>query len=164
MMPRIGIGIDSHRFVPGRRLVLGGALVPNDRGLEGHSDADVVSHAITDAILGALALGSIGTLFPNTDPTWKDADSARFLLRARELARGAGYGVGNVDLTIVAEEPKIAPHFEAIRSRLAQTLDVPDGAVSVKATTAERMGAIGRGEGMTCIAVVLLVPLAASEG
>jgi 2-C-methyl-D-erythritol 2,4-cyclodiphosphate synthase len=157
-IPRVGIGVDSHRLVAGRRLVLGGVEIPSDRGLDGHSDADVVSHAITDAILGALALGNIGTHFPNTDPGWRDADSTLFLARARDLAAERGYAVGNLDVTVIAEAPRIAPHVARIRARLVEALQMPVEGISVKATTAEGMGALGRGEGMTCLAVVLLAP------
>jgi len=157
-MTRVGIGIDSHRFAEGRPLILGGVEVPHDLGLDGHSDADVLSHAIVDAMLGAVAAGDIGTHFPPDDPAWKDADSRVFLAAALEAVRRAGYAIGNVDATILAEAPKLAPHLPEMRRQLADTLDVGVEAISVKATTAERMGALGRGEGMACHAVVLLVP------
>ena len=155
---RVGIGIDSHRFAEGRPLILGGVEVPHDLGLDGHSDADVLSHAIVDAMLGAVAAGDIGSHFPPDDPAWKGADSRVFLAAALEAVRRAGYAIGNVDATILAEAPKLAPHLPEMRRQLADTLDVGVEAISVKATTAERMGALGRGEGMACHAVVLLVP------
>lgn len=154
---RVGIGLDSHRFVEGRALILGGVDVPYERGLEGHSDADVLSHAIVDAVLGALALGDIGGHFSDSDPRWRGADSRVFLREAVKLAREAGFGIGNVDATVVIEAPRLAPHVEEIRSSLADTLGVDATSVSVKATTAERMGAIGRGEGVACTAIVCLI-------
>ena len=157
-MTRVGIGIDSHRFVEGRPLILGGVKVPHDLGLDGHSDADVLSHAIVDAMLGAVAAGDIGSHFPPDDPTWKDADSRVFLAAALETVRRAGYAIGNVDATILAEGPRLAPHLPKMRRQLADTLGVGVETISIKATTAERMGALGRGEGMACHAVVLLVP------
>jgi 2-C-methyl-D-erythritol 2,4-cyclodiphosphate synthase len=157
--PRTGVGIDVHRLVAGRPLVVGGVTIPSDRGLDGHSDADVLLHAVTDAILGALSLGNIGTHFPNTDPRWKDAASEVFVRRAVSLARERGYAVGNVDATVVAEAPpRLMPHAPAMRERMSGLLEVPVSEVSVKATTAEGLGALGRGEGMSCVAVVTLIP------
>lgn len=154
---RIGQGYDVHRLVEGRRLVLGGEEIPFDRGLEGHSDADVLLHALTDAILGAAGLGDLGTYFPPGDPDWKGASSLRLLEIAVEKARDRGFQVGNCDLTLVAEAPKLAPHRERIRQRIAGELDIPVDSVGLKATTNEGLGAIGRGEGIAAFAVVLLV-------
>jgi 2-C-methyl-D-erythritol 2,4-cyclodiphosphate synthase len=156
MSGRVGVGIDFHRFRAGRPLILGGVEIPHDRGLEGHSDADVLTHAIVDAILGAAALGDIGTHFPDDDPRWKDAASARFLRRAVELLDERGYSVVNVDATVVTEAPKLAPFIPEMRRRLAETMGVREEAVSVKATTAEAMGAIGRREGVACVAVAMV--------
>jgi 2-C-methyl-D-erythritol 2,4-cyclodiphosphate synthase len=161
--PRIGIGVDTHRFAMGRRLVLGTVEVEHDRGLDGHSDADVLTHAIVDAILGALAAGNIGTHFPNTDPRWKGADSRSFLDAAVALAHERGYAIGNVDATIEAEEPKLMPHAERMREALAAILGAPTSAVSVKATTGEGSGPVGRGEVMRAHAVALLVPVLVPE-
>ena len=157
---RVGIGYDSHRFTDeqGRPLILGGVTIPGDRGLAGHSDADAVAHAITDALLGAAALGDIGTHFPPSDPRWKDADSIALLERAVDLVREAGHVVGNVDVTVVCEAPKIGPHVEAMRDRLAAALGVDAAAVAVKGKTNEGMGWIGRGEGIAAMAVALLLP------
>jgi 2-C-methyl-D-erythritol 4-phosphate cytidylyltransferase/2-C-methyl-D-erythritol 2,4-cyclodiphosphate synthase len=153
---RVGVGYDSHRFVEGRRLVLGGVVIPHDRGLSGHSDADAVCHAVTDAVLGAAALGDIGRHFPDTDPRWKDADSVALLAEGARLVARAGFAVENVDVVVVAEQPKLSSHVDAMRARLAAALEVPVGAVSVKGKTNEGMGAIGRGEGLVVHAVVLL--------
>ncbi len=155
--PRVGVGVDSHRFRSDGVLVLGGVEIPGSPGLDGHSDADVLVHAIVDALLGAIGAGNIGTHFPNTDPAWRGAASSRFLEHAIGLVREAGFRVGNVDATLVAEEPALSPHFEAMRRSLAGMLHVPPADVSVKATTAERMGALGRREGIACVAVVMLV-------
>jgi 2-C-methyl-D-erythritol 2,4-cyclodiphosphate synthase len=150
---RTGIGIDSHRFAPGRKLLLGGVEIPHELGLDGHSDADVLAHAITDALLGAAGLGDIGQHFPDTDPRWKGADSLRLLARALELAGSAGWRPVWVDTTVMAEAPKLAPHRDAIRSRLREALGCD---VNVKATTGEKMGFVGRGEGIAALAVVTL--------
>ena len=155
-MQRIGLGYDSHRFAPGRPLVLGGVRIEHEQGLAGHSDADAVLHAITDAILGAIAAGDIGELFPDTDPQYKDADSALFVRHAVKLAKEAGCHVGNCDVTVLAERPKLAPYKQAMRSRIAELLGVEPEAVSVKAKTNEGMGFIGKGEGIAAIAVVML--------
>jgi 2-C-methyl-D-erythritol 2,4-cyclodiphosphate synthase len=156
MNVRIGQGFDVHALVAGRRLVLGGVTIPHDRGLEGHSDADVLLHAIADALLGALALGDLGVHFPDTEARWRNADS-RVLLRAvMDKARAAGYEVGNVDATVVAQAPRVAPHVEAMRNNIAADLACDIQSVSVKATTTERLGFTGRGEGIAAIAVVLL--------
>jgi len=153
---RIGQGYDVHRLVEGRRLILGGEEIAFDRGLEGHSDADVLLHALGDALLGAAGLGDLGDHFPPDDPAWKDASSVDLLRRIVELLHGRGWTVVNCDLTLVAERPKLAPHRSAIRTRIAGLLGVAVDAVGLKATTNERLGAIGRGEGMAALAVVLL--------
>ena len=155
-MTRVGIGYDSHRFIEGRPLILGGLTIPHGRGLAGHSDADAVAHALTDAILGAAGAGNIGQLFPDDDPQWKDADSMELLRTAHELVRGRGYSLTQADLTVITEQPKLAPHLSAMGSALAERLGLPAGAVSVKAKTNEGMGFIGRGEGLAVIAVALL--------
>jgi len=153
---RIGTGYDSHRLVQGRPLILGGVTIPNATGLAGHSDADALSHAITDAVLGAAALGDIGRHFPDVDPRWKDADSLELLRHAVSLVREAGYAVSNVDAVVVAERPKLAPHVDAIRERLADALGTTVDQVSVKGKTNEGMGEAGRGEGIVVHAVALL--------
>lgn len=153
---RVGQGYDVHRLVPGRRLVLGGEEIPFDRGLEGFSDADVLLHALGDAILGATGLGDLGTHFPPGDPQWQDADSVDLLERIRDLAMAEGFRVVNCDLTLVAEAPKIAPYGESIRRRIAGVLALDISAVGLKATTNEGLGAIGRGEGMAALAVTLI--------
>lgn len=153
---RVGQGYDVHRLVPGRKLILGGEEIPFDRGLEGFSDADVLLHALGDAILGAAGLGDLGSHFPPGDPQWKDADSVDLLEKIRELAEVEGFRVVNCDLTLVAEEPKIAPYGESIRRRIAGVLAVDVSAVGLKATTNEGLGSIGRGEGMAALAVALL--------
>lgn len=153
---RVGQGYDVHRLVPGRKLILGGEEIPFDRGLEGFSDADVLLHALGDAILGAAGLGDLGSHFPPGDPQWKDADSVELLEKIRELAKGEGFRVVNCDLTLVAEEPKIAPYAESIRRRISGVLAVDISAVGLKATTNEGLGSIGRGEGMAALAVALL--------
>lgn len=150
---RIGQGIDVHPFADGGRVVLAGVEVPSARGLAGHSDADVVAHAVTDALLGAAALGDVGQRFGTDDPALLGADSLRLLeLVVADLA-AAGWRPGNVDVTVVAEQPRLAPHRDAMRANLARVLDVDLGAVSVKATTTDRLGSIGRGEGIACWAV-----------
>lgn len=155
-MIRIGQGYDLHVLAEGRRLVLGGVKVPHDRGLAGHSDADVLCHAITDALLGAAALGNIGQHFPDTDPAYKDADSVRLLQAAQGLLRGAGYGIVNIDSTVIAQQPKLNPHIPAIRARLAEALGLDLGQVSVKAKTNERVGPEGREEAISAHAVALI--------
>lgn len=153
---RIGQGLDAHAFGEGDHLMLGGVRVPHTHGVLAHSDGDVAIHALCDAILGALALGDIGQHFPPDDPRWRDADSRTFLRHCTALARARGWVVGNVDLTIVCERPKIGPHAGAIRAILAADMVVEPDAVSVKATTTERMGFCGREEGIAATAVVLL--------
>ena len=155
-MFRIGIGYDSHRLIEGRPLILGGEIVPHSAGLKGHSDGDALCHAITDAILGAAALGDIGRHFPDTDSRYKDANSLVLLARAVSLVRDAGYAIENVDAVVIAERPKLAPHADRIRARLAATLGVETAAVSVKGKTNEGMGEVGRSEGIAVHAVALL--------
>jgi len=154
---RTGLGWDVHRLVPGRPLILGGVPVACEFGLEGHSDADILAHAITDAILGAAALGDIGMHFPDSDPRWKGADSLVFLRHARELARGGGWQVGNVDSTVILERPKLKDYRQAIRERLAETLGVELDCVSVKFKTAEKMGPVGEGRSAEAQAIVTLL-------
>jgi 2-C-methyl-D-erythritol 2,4-cyclodiphosphate synthase len=153
---RVGIGYDSHRFAPGRPLKLGGVSIPSDVGLLGHSDADAICHAITDAILGAAGLGDIGEMFPDTDPANKGRDSVEMLEAAVKRIATAGYEVNQVDVTVVAESPRLGPHREKIRARLASTLGIESTSVSVKGKTNEGMGWIGRKEGLACIAVATL--------
>ena len=156
MTARVGMGFDAHPFAAGRPLRLGGVVVPHDAGLEGHSDGDALLHALTDAVLGAAGLGSIGDHFPPSDPRWKGADSAIFLETARELAAGQGWTVANADAVVVAEAPKIAPHVPRIRARVAEILRVPVGSVSVRGTSSNGLGFTGRGEGLAAMVVVLL--------
>jgi 2-C-methyl-D-erythritol 2,4-cyclodiphosphate synthase len=153
---RVGFGYDSHRFEPGRRLVLGGVEIPGETGLSGHSDADVVAHALTDAILGAVGLGDIGTHFPPSDERWRDADSLELLRRAVDLAGGENYQVVNVDVTVVCERPRIGPHALTMRERLGAALGIGPRHVSIKGKTNEGMGWIGRGEGVAAFAVALV--------
>lgn len=153
MSVRTGIGVDSHRFEPGRRLVLGGVEIPHEAGLAGHSDADVLAHAIIDALLGAAGLGDIGQLFPDTDAAWEGADSMALLADVLGRVRDAGWEVEHVDATVMMERPKLAPHREAIAASLAAALG---STVNVKATTGERMGFVGRGEGVAAMAVATL--------
>ena len=152
-MTRTGIGFDAHRLVENRRLVLGGVVVPHERGLLGHSDADVAVHGLMDALLGAIAAGDIGQHFPDTDPAWKDADSIRLLEAVAAILGGRGWRIVNTDLTILCEKPKLAPHIPEMRRRMAEAMGVAMDAVSVKATTVEGMGAIGRREGIAAQAV-----------
>jgi 2-C-methyl-D-erythritol 2,4-cyclodiphosphate synthase len=155
-MIRVGIGYDSHRFEEGRPLVLGGIRIPHPRGLAGHSDADVVAHALIDAILGAAAAGDIGQHFPDTDPKWKGADSMALLRSAHQLVRERGYALAQADLTIITEQPQLGPHLAAMAAKLAERLGAPPGSVRLKAKTNEGMGFIGRGEGIAVIAVATL--------
>lgn len=159
MTVRIGHGYDAHQLAPGRKLVLGGVEVPHDKGLAGHSDGDALTHAIIDALLGAAALGDVGQHYPSSDKSLEGVSSLLLLGRARDLLGRAGWQPGNVDATIVAEEPRMAPHIRQMRERLAATLGLELDAVSVKATTTDRMGFAGRGEGIAAFAVatVLLV-------
>ena len=152
-MMRTGIGFDIHRFAEGRKLVLGGIEIPSPEGLDGHSDADVLCHALADALLGALADGDIGQHFPNTDPRWKNADSVELLRHVVSRVKGKGFHVVNVDAVITAEKPKVMPYAQRMRERLAPVLDVTIEDVSIKATTMESLGASGRGEGIAVMAV-----------
>jgi 2-C-methyl-D-erythritol 2,4-cyclodiphosphate synthase len=154
---RTGIGYDCHRFADGRRLILGGVQIEHDRGLEGHSDADVLTHAVIDALLGAAALGDIGEHFPDTDERYRDADSIELLREAVSAVIAAGFKVVNVDATVMIEQPKLATHRSAMRSRLAAALGVEPGRLNVKATRGEGMGFVGRGEGAAALAVATLM-------
>jgi 2-C-methyl-D-erythritol 2,4-cyclodiphosphate synthase len=153
---RTGLGWDVHRTAAGRPLILGGVTVAADFGLEGHSDADVLSHAITDALLGAAGLGDIGTHFPDTDPRWKDADSLQFLRHARDLVRERGFVLINVDSTVILERPKLKDYRQTIREKLSETLELETERVSVKFKTAERVGPVGEGKSAEAQAVVTL--------
>jgi 2-C-methyl-D-erythritol 2,4-cyclodiphosphate synthase len=153
---RIGQGSDVHALVAGRKLVIGGVTIPFGKGLAGHSDADVLVHAVCDALLGAAALGDIGRHFPDTDPRYANADSRAFLREVAAKVRDAGYAIANLDATLHAEAPKMAPHIGAMIANLASDLGLPVGRINVKAKTAERLGAIGRGEGIAAEAIVLL--------
>jgi 2-C-methyl-D-erythritol 2,4-cyclodiphosphate synthase len=155
-MTLTGIGYDSHRLLAGRRLVLGGVEIPAELGLDGHSDADVLAHAVIDALLGAAGLGDIGEHFPDTEERWRDADSMGLLRAAVEMVAAAGLRPLNVDCTVVMEAPKLAPHRQAIRDSLASGLGLEPARVNVKASTGERMGFVGRGEGVAALAVVSL--------
>ncbi len=155
-----GIGYDCHRLIAGRRLVLGGVELEHDLGLEGHSDADVLTHAIIDAMLGACALGDIGQHFPDTDPRYRDADSIELLRATARLLRDAGFAVRHVDATVVMERPKLAPVRDRMRARLAEALELDVGHVSVKATRGEGMGFVGREEGVAALAVATVGELA----
>jgi 2-C-methyl-D-erythritol 2,4-cyclodiphosphate synthase len=153
---RIGHGYDSHRFAEGRKLILGGVEIPHDRGLTGHSDADAVAHAVTDALLGAAGLGDIGRHFPPSDAQWKDADSLKLLGQVVRLLEGRNYQVVNVDVTVVCEQPKIGPHAQGMQERLASVIGISPGHISIKGKTNEGMGWIGRGEGIAVFAVALV--------
>jgi 2-C-methyl-D-erythritol 2,4-cyclodiphosphate synthase len=153
---RTGLGIDTHAFAPGRPLILGGVDIPHEEGLAGHSDADVLTHAVIDALLGAAALGDIGQHFPDTDPRFKDADSLELLRTVVVYLGERGFEIGNVDATVVLERPKLAPYRERIRATLAGALGLPEDAVNVKATTGEKMGFVGRGEGAAAMAIATL--------
>lgn len=156
-MIRIGQGFDVHEFGEGRPLIIGGITIPYDRGLTGHSDADVLLHTITDAALGAIGEGDIGRHFPDTDAAFKDADSAVLLEKIWALVEDKGYKLGNIDCTIMAQKPKMAPHIESIRERVAQLLHADATQVNVKATTTEKLGFVGREEGIASMATILLV-------
>ena len=155
-MTRTGIGFDAHRFAAGRRLVLGGVEIPHERGLLGHSDADVLTHALMDALLGAAADGDIGRHFPDGDPRWKDADSVELLRQVAARLRRQGWEIVNADVTVLAEAPRLASHVPRMQERLAGAMGVTAGQISVKATTVEGMGAIGRGEGISAMAVATI--------
>jgi len=154
---RVGIGYDIHRFQEGRRLLLGGVEIEGEQGLGGHSDADVLLHAIIDAMLGAAGLSDIGHFFPPDDPTLAGADSRELLARTMQVIGPLGYAVGNVDATVIAERPRLAPYIKAMRRRIAETLEVDESRVSVKATTNEGLGDIGRGEAIAALAIAFLV-------
>ena len=156
---RVGTGFDAHRLVEGRPLMLGGVRIEHGRGLEGHSDGDCLLHAICDAILGALGAGDMGRHFPSTDARWKGAASLRFLEDVARLLAERGYALGNLDATVIAEAPALAPHLDAMRTQIAQVLAVPLESVSVKAKSTDALGAIGRGEGIAAQAVATLIPL-----
>ena len=158
---RIGHGYDVHRLAAGRPLILGGVVVPSDLGLDGHSDADVLAHAITDALLGAAAMGDIGAHFPDTDAEWKGADSIRLLETVVGRLAAAGFSIGNIDATVCLQRPKLRPHIDAMRARLAGALGIDVSRVSVKATTGEGMGFVGTGEGAAAHAVALITEAAA---
>jgi 2-C-methyl-D-erythritol 2,4-cyclodiphosphate synthase len=155
-MTLAGIGFDSHRLAAGRRLVIGGVHVPYGRGLDGHSDADVLAHAVIDALLGAAGLGDIGVHFPDTDERWRDANSMQLLASVVRSVRAEGLEIENVDCTVVIEQPKLAPHRQAIRERLAEVLGLDPARVNVKASTGEGMGFVGRGEGVAALAIAAL--------
>ncbi len=161
-MMRIGTGFDVHALVAGRPLVIGGVTIPHARGLAGHSDADVLLHAIADALLGALALGDLGAHFPDNDPQWKGADSRALLRHVMSLVHARGWEIGNVDATVIAQAPRIAPFVAAMRANVAADLGCGVDRVSIKATTTERLGFAGREEGIAAEAVVLLAALPAS--
>lgn len=156
-MIRIGQGFDVHQFEEGRPLIIGGITIPHDKGLTGHSDADVLLHTVTDAALGAIGEGDIGRHFPDTDEAFKDADSAVLLQKVWEIVEAKGYRLGNVDCTIMAQRPKMAPHIETIRARIAELLNADASQVNVKATTTEKLGFVGREEGIASMATILLL-------
>lgn len=156
MAERIGLGMDVHAFAEGRRLILGGVDIPCERGLDGHSDADVLAHAVADAVLGAARAGDIGKLFPDTDPAFKGADSLKLLAAAVAHVRAEGWRVQDVDAVVACQAPKLSPHRDAMRQNLADALGVPMESVGVKATTTEHLGFEGRGEGISAYAVCLL--------
>ena len=156
---RIGFGYDVHRFKEGRPLILGGVEIPFEKGLEGHSDADALLHAIIDAILGALALGDIGTHFPDTDEKFRGADSRQLLRESYQMIQKQGYDIGNIDATIIAQRPKLLPFINVMRANIAQNLNSDIALISVKATTSEKMGFIGREEGIAVMSVALLKPV-----
>jgi 2-C-methyl-D-erythritol 2,4-cyclodiphosphate synthase len=154
---RTGIGFDVHAFAEGRKLILGGIEIQHDKGLAGHSDADALLHAITDALLGSISLGDIGTHFPDDDPRYKNADSIVFLKKANELVRNRGYYVNNIDTVIMLQRPKISPYVQKMKDKIAKILDIGVERVSIKATTTEKLGFVGREEGLSVMAVVTVV-------
>ncbi|MDQ7860896.1 2-C-methyl-D-erythritol 2,4-cyclodiphosphate synthase [Peribacillus frigoritolerans] len=156
-MFRIGQGYDVHQLVEGRPLIIGGITIPYEKGLLGHSDADVLLHTVADACLGAIGAGDIGKHFPDTDPEFKDADSAKLLKYIWAIVKKEGYSLGNADCTIIAQSPKMAPYIEEMRGRIAELLDASIDRINVKATTTEKLGFTGRGEGIAAQAVVLLI-------
>ncbi len=153
---RVGFGYDVHRLVEGRPLIVGGVTIPHETGLDGHSDADVLLHALADALLGAAALGDIGLLFPDTDAAWRGADSAELLRHVARRVRAEGFAIANVDATVALQRPKLRPHIDAMRARIAGVLGIEVGRVSVKATTTERLGFVGEEAGASAYAVCLL--------
>ncbi len=155
-MSPVGIGYDSHRLAKGRRLIVGGVEIPYERGLDGHSDSDVLTHALIDALLGAAAMGDIGEHFPDNDERWRDADSVELLRAVVAMLDEQGQKIVNVDCTVIMEAPKLSPHRAAIRTRLSEALQLDEGRVNVKATTGEAMGFVGRGEGVAALAVASL--------
>lgn len=163
MSGRVGQGFDAHRLVPGRPLWLGGVEVPYERGLAGHSDGDVLLHAVARALLGAIAAGDLGERFPSSDERWRGAASTRFVGEALRLVHEAGYALANLDATVIAEAPRLAPHREAMRRRLAELLGAPLAAVSLQITSTDGLGAIGRGEGIAAQVVVLLASAGAGR-
>ena len=156
MMIRIGNGYDLHRLSADRKLILGGVDIPHTKGLLGHSDADALTHAIMDALLGALSLGDIGLYFPPSDPKWAGADSQKLLAQVHKLVRDRGWHISNIDSVVVAEKPKLKPHIQAMRHRLAQTLNLTPEQIGIKATTNEQLGPVGREEAICAYAVALL--------
>jgi 2-C-methyl-D-erythritol 2,4-cyclodiphosphate synthase len=158
MATRIGHGIDAHRFVPGRPLMLGGVRIPYERGLMGHSDGDAISHAIIDAVLGAAGLGDMGHHFPSTDPQWKDTAGVQFLRAVAEKVRDAGWVIVSGHVVAVAEEPRLSPHLAAMSTAICGALGLPEGTIAVGATTTDGMGFAGRGEGIAASATILLAP------
>ena len=158
-MIRIGTGFDVHRLTEGRKLILGGVEIPFEKGLDGHSDADVLIHALMDAMLGAAALGDIGKHFPDTDPAYKGADSMELLRKVTEILREEGYVLGNADVTVMCQRPKLAPHIMTMRENLAGAIGVDTGDISVKATTTEKLGFTGRGEGIAAEAVCTIIKI-----
>ena len=154
---RTGFGFDVHAFSDGRKLIIGGIEIPFEKGLEGHSDADVLLHAICDAMLGALALGDIGIHFPNTDPKWKDVDSTKLLEYVDKLVNDKGYELGNLDCVLAMEKPKISPYINNIKNRISELLNAETDQISIKATTTEKLGFVGRTEGVVAFATVLIV-------
>ena len=153
---RIGHGYDVHRLVRGRKLILGGVEIPYEKGLDGHSDADVLYHAVMDALLGAAALGDIGRHFPDTDGAYKDIDSGALLKRVKELLHSAGFSVGNIDVTVIAQKPKLKDYIPAMKENISRILEIPLNRINIKATTEEHLGFTGDGSGMACHAVCLL--------
>ena len=154
---RVGMGYDVHKLTEGRDLILGGVNIPWEKGLLGHSDADVLIHAVMDALLGAAALGDIGKHFPDTDPAYKGISSVKLLLHVTELLKQNGYSIGNIDATIIAQKPKMAPHIAQMRKNMAEAMQIPEDCLNIKATTEEGLGFTGRGEGIAAQAICLLV-------
>ena len=154
---RTGIGFDVHAFAEGRKLILGGIEIQHDKGLAGHSDADALLHAVTDALLGSLALGDIGTHFPDDDPRYKNADSTVFLKKASELLRNRGYYVNNIDVMVMLQKPKISPYIQKMKEKISKILELSSERISIKATTTERLGFVGREEGISVMAVATVV-------